>query len=1225
MQYDRNGEVQMVNHTTSIPEHQGRYQRTYSLQELLFVACIVLVAAVSFIPADAHADPYLGGIPLDTVQEGVVSGGLYIDSYPGFATSATKSFSLPTYSEIQWARLYVIVYCGHMENNYQGQATVDFDGGNGYQTLGTELLNVPYSFPGTQGTGPVTVNGHCNRVTSDYLIWYDVKNSITKPTLSARVSTGKAPGYTGSFDGRIKAITLIVAYNSTGKDEVHYWVNQGHDTDSHYVEQNGLPPYEGETSFATSEITGEWKKSLLSTVYLASENAAYTFNGESLDSGKPQGSYLGSQTSDVTEYLSKGKDSVLIYNNQPDKFYKIFLAGLTVTTQKSEAGSIGVSSSAAGAKIFIDDEDSGTVTNATIPALTPGSHSVRVEKEGYQVPQDRVVKVLADQTATVSFALTPITGNVRVTSVPSGASVALDGTPVTGKTPVVLNAIPTGDHSVKLSLAGYQDYSETVTVAEGETSEVIADLARASQGGSGGTTSAAESTSIGGTVQGETGYVGKPLSPYTKGSVHGDFQIFSTTDYSGLLSPGQSKEYHLPVIVPGNSTPVFSRLYLYSTWSHDESTRTGILSVPLVSINGTELKIDKKYSDQKGNGTYNYPAETFAFDAVKDIIGNGTYTITVKNNGKEHSAFATYGILLLMVTKDPGRPEIAYWINEGSDIVLADPQFGTSTDDAVTTAGFSGPVNLSHVGSARLICVSTAASGGKDDENRITFNDAEWANPLNRGSSEISVADLPALPGLKNDKNSVGIVSYLGVEKGDYMENRNAVLVITLQSEQNPAPSSTGRGNTITPGRTISPSGTQAHKVVQPTKIPGNLVIPARPSSREPGIVQDIRDLIAAAIYPVIWLFDGDSASSHDNAPDQPLLSSVSAVNEKPGGLNVPEILLMDDPTNVESSTDDEENPPAIPANTTKATQVNAPAATTSVVPQPGGLYVDSFPRGATIYIDGKKIDAITPHVITWVKSGIHSIRVKKEGVAFPTDNRRVWVYKNYIVRTLFTSSTTDTRTITINSTSLEGSDFTVNGRFPKYQVPESVDVEGWGSHITFSDGKSYRSVNIPTSINSGETFEVKPQNNHLAGVYISSTPPGADILVDGFPTGLVTPAVVTNVSSGMHLFTVSTAGYLPDEELVTVIDNPTEEIDTRVSFTLTPYSYGSLTISSIPEGARILIYNKDTGEKTPHTFSYLNTGSITAGIDDGNNSRTIDTVIGAGSNQKYSFDFTNV
>jgi hypothetical protein len=337
-----------------------------------------------------------------------------------------------------------------------------------------------------------------------------------------------------------------------------------------------------------------------------------------------------------------------------------------------------------------------------------------------------------------------------------------------------------------------------------------------------------------------------------------------------------------------------------------------------------------------------------------------------------------------------------------------------------------------------------------------------------------------------------------------------------------------------------------------------------------------------------------------------------------------PETLLTDDSPDVETPLSNEETHSILQANITKEIQVHTPASTVSVDPQPGGLSIDSFPGGATIYIDGKKIDAVTPHVITWLKGGIHSIRVKKEGVTFPNDNRRVWVYKNCLVRTLFTGSTTDTRTITINYTSLGGSDFTVNGRFPKYQVPESVDVEGWISFVTFYDGKSYRSVNIPNSIHNGDIFDVKPQNDHLAGVYISSTPPGANILVDGFPTDLVTPTLIQNVSSGMHLIAVSTAGYLPEEELVTVIDNPTEEIDTRIGFTLTPYSYGSLTISSVPEGARILIYNKDTGEKTPHTFSFLNTGSIVAGIDDGNNSRTIETVIGAGTNQKYSFDFTN-
>lgn len=50
------------------------------------------------------------------------------------------------------------------------------------------------------------VNDHTIRVTSDYLLWYDV-TGLTGSTNRAIVNT------TGSFDGRIKLITLVAAYD----------------------------------------------------------------------------------------------------------------------------------------------------------------------------------------------------------------------------------------------------------------------------------------------------------------------------------------------------------------------------------------------------------------------------------------------------------------------------------------------------------------------------------------------------------------------------------------------------------------------------------------------------------------------------------------------------------------------------------------------------------------------------------------------------------------------------------------------------------------------------------------------------------------------------------------------------------------------------------------------------------------------------------------------------
>ncbi|HII75558.1 MAG TPA: DUF3344 domain-containing protein, partial [Methanolinea sp.] len=205
---------------------------------VLLLLCLLGVVA---------ADPYVGGLPLTTVQSGTVSGEVYMDAdndwWPGTPgpQEVEKTFAaIPDVDDIAWAQLYVSVYCGHMQNNYQGTVQIEFDGDGDAvfeKPLGTETLNVPYgyivtggndnsAFPG-HGTGEPykMVNDHCNRVTSDYLMWYDVTADITSQQPVAHVVTAAEDG---SFDGRIKLITLVVAYNDGDSDQISYWVNQGH-------------------------------------------------------------------------------------------------------------------------------------------------------------------------------------------------------------------------------------------------------------------------------------------------------------------------------------------------------------------------------------------------------------------------------------------------------------------------------------------------------------------------------------------------------------------------------------------------------------------------------------------------------------------------------------------------------------------------------------------------------------------------------------------------------------------------------------------------------------------------------------------------------------------------------------------------------------------------------------------------------------------------------------
>jgi hypothetical protein len=126
----------------------------------------------------------------------------------------------------------------------------------------------------------------------------------------------------------------------------------------------------------------------------------------------------------------------------------------------------------------------------------------------------------------------------------------------------------------------------------------------------------------------------------------------------------------------------------------------------------------------------------------------------------------------------------------------------------------------------------------------------------------------------------------------------------------------------------------------------------------------------------------------------------------------------------------------------------------------------------------------------------------------------------------------------------------------------------------------------------------------------VTSVPAGAAISVDGFLTGYATPYVIADVSAGKHLVSVSKPGYIPAEREVTLTDNPGDACDATVKFTLEPYTWGSLAVSSTPEGARIYLFGRDTGEVTPHTFHYLNIGSYPVKVVGESGSKTIEDVV---------------
>ena len=144
-----------------------------------------------------------------------------------------------------------------------------------------------------------------------------------------------------------------------------------------------------------------------------------------------------------------------------------------------------------------------------------------------------------------------------------------------------------------------------------------------------------------------------------------------------------------------------------------------------------------------------------------------------------------------------------------------------------------------------------------------------------------------------------------------------------------------------------------------------------------------------------------------------------------------------------------------------------------------------------------------------------------------------------------------------------------------------------------------------------------------LAGVSVTSNPSGSDIFIDGFPTGMKTPAVIRNVSRGQHIVSVSKQGFVPAEKTFSVVDDPTKEVDAEVSLAMGSYMQGVLTVTSQPDSAKIYIDGIYTQETTPHSFRFMNVGRYEVKVVKETTEHLFDAEVHPNEEVEYGVDFT--
>ena len=128
----------------------------------------------------------------------------------------------------------------------------------------------------------------------------------------------------------------------------------------------------------------------------------------------------------------------------------------------------------ADAEIWVNNDKKGV--RSWTGSLGKGTYKIECKQEGHEtsLTTKEITAAMNGQTITLS-APVPIYGSLNVESTPIGATIYIDGKEI-GKTPRYIDEVLIGQRVLRLMKEGYEEYSETVSLAKGERKQVKAVL-----------------------------------------------------------------------------------------------------------------------------------------------------------------------------------------------------------------------------------------------------------------------------------------------------------------------------------------------------------------------------------------------------------------------------------------------------------------------------------------------------------------------------------------------------------------------------------------------------------------------------------------------------------------------------------------------------------------------------------------------------------------------------
>ena len=155
--------------------------------------------------------------------------------------------------------------------------------------------------------------------------------------------------------------------------------------------------------------------------------------------------------------------SELLFSDRSISYY--------LTSTAPTTGSIMFVSVPSNAEIFIDGQDQGAKTAYQIFNIPAGKHTFTLKLAGYNDTTGEVT-VTGGGTVQAYATLSPTTpaaGSLSFYSTPPNAEIFIDGTDMKATTPATITNLSPGEHDVRLTLTGYQDWTGKVTITAGQT------------------------------------------------------------------------------------------------------------------------------------------------------------------------------------------------------------------------------------------------------------------------------------------------------------------------------------------------------------------------------------------------------------------------------------------------------------------------------------------------------------------------------------------------------------------------------------------------------------------------------------------------------------------------------------------------------------------------------------------------------------------------------------